>query len=64
VALDRRREKPLRIHIEEIDITTDAALLEQYGVEIPVLMIDGKKVAKYRITESELRRAIHARGKG
>jgi hypothetical protein len=61
VALDRRREKPLEIHIEEIDISTDAALLEQYGLEIPVLMIDGKKVAKYRITERELRRAILGR---
>lgn len=52
------------ISLDEVDISTDAGLLERYGTEIPVLMIDGKKVAKYRITEEELRRRIQSRGKG
>lgn len=46
------------ITIEEIDISTDAALQERYGLEIPVLLIDGKKVAKYRIDEPALRRML------
>ena len=31
-------------------------LEERYGLEIPVLLVDGKKAAKYRIAEEELRR--------
>lgn len=49
------------VTVEEIDISTDPVLLERYGLEIPVLMIDGKKIAKYRITEAELARMIEAR---
>ena len=31
-------------------------LERRYGLEIPVLMLNGRKVAKYRVTEAELRR--------
>jgi glutaredoxin len=47
--------------LQEIDITTDPALEEAYGLEIPVLMIDGRKAAKYRVTEAELRRRLESR---
>jgi hypothetical protein len=47
-----------RASIEEVDISTDAALEALYGVEIPVLLIDGKKAAKYRIEEGVLRRLL------
>lgn len=46
--------------IAEVDITSDPALEERYGLEIPVLMIDGRKVAKYRIDEAALQRALAA----
>jgi len=46
--------------IEAIDISTDPALEARYGVEIPVLLVDGKKVAKYRIGEEALRRILSA----
>ena len=49
------------IAIDEIDISSDRELLDRYGVEIPVLLIDGKKVAKYRVSEEELRRMLEAR---
>jgi glutaredoxin len=49
------------IAIDEIDISTDQTLLDQYGLEIPVLLIDGKKVAKYRVSEVELMRMIEKR---
>lgn len=52
-----------RIAIEEIDITTDPDLEARYGLEIPVLLIDGEKVAKYRISDEEFRRAIDARAR-
>ena len=35
-----------------------------YGLEIPVLMVDGKKAAKYRVTEAELRRILAGRAGG
>jgi hypothetical protein len=46
------------ITVEHIDITSDPILEGLYGEEIPVLLIDGRKAAKYRITESELRRRL------
>jgi glutaredoxin len=49
------------VTIEEIDITTNADLESRYGLEIPVLLIDGKKVAKYRVTEGELVRILRER---
>ena len=50
--------------LERIDISTDAALEARYGLEIPVLMIDGKKAVKYRVTEEELVRILRGRAGG
>ena len=52
------------ISIEEIDITADPALEARYGLEIPVLVIDGRKVAKYRITAEQLMRVVRDRSGG
>ena len=49
------------IAVDEVDITTDAQLESLYGLEIPVLLLDGRKVAKYRISEAELTRVLSAR---
>ena len=49
------------ISIDEIDISTDRDLLDRYGLDIPVLLIDGKKVAKYRVAEEELTQMLEAR---
>ena len=49
------------IALDEIDVSKDAALEARYGLDIPVLLVEGKKVAKYRIGEQELRRALTAR---
>jgi hypothetical protein len=46
------------IAVEHVDISTDARLNRLYGEEIPVLLIDGHKMAKYRITAEELRRRL------
>jgi glutaredoxin len=47
--------------LEEIDISGDRELLTRYALEIPVLMIDGKKVAKYRVSQEELTRMMDGR---
>jgi thiol-disulfide isomerase/thioredoxin len=51
----------VRAAVEEIDISTDPDLEARYGLEIPVLLVDGKKAAKYRVTEGELTRLLAAR---
>ena len=56
VVLRAARSVPLTV--EEIDISLDAELDERYGPEIPVLMVNGKKAAKYRVTEEELTRIL------
>ena len=50
--------------VEEIDISTDPDLEARYGLEIPVLLVDGKKVAKYRVTEDALTRLVRDRTGG
>ncbi len=42
------------LSLEEIDISGDPALVSAYGEQIPVLLIDGHKAAKYRIDEQDL----------
>ena len=48
--------------IEVIDISSDPELEALYGLEIPVLLVNGKKAAKYRVTEEGLRRMLSRAG--
>ncbi len=59
-ALVARAVKPLagRVTVREVDISGDTTLEAQYALEIPVLLVDGKKAAKYRITEEALARIL------
>jgi glutaredoxin len=56
-----RESEADQICVDEIDISADRELLDRYGLEIPVLLIDGQKVAKYRVSEQELRRMLEGR---
>ncbi len=56
-----RHSGHLSIALDEIDISGDRELLDRYALEIPVLLIDGKKVAKYRVSEAELTQMLDAR---
>jgi glutaredoxin len=40
--------------IQEFDVDTAPELQEQYGNEVPVLFVNGRKAFKYRVTEKEL----------
>lgn len=44
--------------LREVDITGDAELEGRFGLEIPVLCINGRKAFKYRVTEAELRQRL------
>ena len=58
------RAAGVAVAIDEVDISTDPALEAQYGLEIPVLLVDGRKAAKYRVTEAEVLRMLNARSGG
>jgi glutaredoxin len=47
--------------LREVDISGVPDLERRYGTEIPVLEIDGRKVAKYRLDEAALVKMLAAR---
>jgi glutaredoxin len=47
-----------RVVLHEIDISSDPDLEARYALEIPVLTIDGRKAAKYRVTAEALARIL------
>ena len=48
----------LDFDIEEVDIDSDPVLREQYGYDIPVVLINGIKVFKHRVDTGEFRRKL------
>ncbi len=48
----------IKFDLEEVNIENDNELFEKYKVKIPLLMINGKIFAKYRIDEAKLRKKI------
>jgi hypothetical protein len=56
-----RVARRVALRLEEVDISADPALERRYGTDVPVLFVDGKKAAKYRITEDELVRMLAGR---
>jgi len=51
--------EPLTLQV--VDISGDPVLEGRYGWEIPVLLVNGRKAAKYRIGEAELLRIVRGR---
>ena len=43
---------------DEVDITTDAALMSEYGEQIPVTLVDGRQHDFWRVDEARLRSAL------
>jgi len=46
--------------VEVLDVDADPGLHAQYTDQVPVLLIEGRRAFKYRVTERELER--HLRG--
>ena len=61
-AVVARVARKLPVSLEEVDISTDPTLEERYGLEVPVLLVEGRKAAKYRIGEDELLAILRGRG--
>jgi hypothetical protein len=60
-AVIARVARTMPVTLEDVDISTDAELEARYGPEIPVLLVDGMKAAKYRVTEQQLTRILSGR---
>ena len=43
-----------QFELREIDIAQDADLLSTYGNDIPVILLDGKEIARHFIRERDL----------
>jgi glutaredoxin len=52
----------LRLALELIDIEEHPELYERFKEEIPVLLLDGRKIFKYHIEPEALRNALSRRG--
>ena len=50
------------LQLDYVLIDADPQLEAAYRAEIPVLCIDGRRVAKYRVDGDELHRALTSRG--
>jgi glutaredoxin len=44
--------------LEKIEIDGKAELEERFGIEVPVLFVNGRKAFKYRCTPRELRKRL------
>jgi hypothetical protein len=52
----------LGARLEERDITEDPELERRYVFEIPVLLFEGREIARHRITADELLPKLRAAG--
>lgn len=48
----------LGVRFDEVDITTDPALMKAFGEQIPVTYVDGAQHDFWRVDESRLRAAL------
>lgn len=53
----------LDLAIEVLSIEGNPELESLYGEEIPVVLVEGKKLFKYRVEEPKLRRRVHSLAK-
>lgn len=59
-ALERLRARGLRFELTLEDVDAQPELTQRYGSEVPVLLVEGRKFAKFRIDEARLLRRLAA----
>lgn len=47
-----------KAEVEEIDVDSSPALRQEFGSEVPVLFINGRKAFKYRVEAGELKKRL------
>jgi hypothetical protein len=58
-AMGRREVLP---PVTLVDVDTDPELLRRYGLQVPVLLLDGTVVCRHRLDAIELLRFLRPRG--
>jgi hypothetical protein len=58
----RRVAAVVPLALSEIDIDSAPELQEQFGSEVPVLLIDGRKAFKYTLTAADLQKRLSRKG--
>ena len=56
--------RSVALTVAVVDISTDPQLELRYGQEIPVLLIDGRMAAKFRVSVQELTQILQGRSGG
>ncbi len=54
------RELPLPV-VDWVDVDSDPQLARRYGLDIPVLLLDGTKVCQHHLDAAELKRLLRPR---
>ena len=49
------------LEVVEVDVDSSAELKAEYGDQVPVLFIDGRKAFKYKVTAKELEKRVGRR---
>lgn len=60
----RRVAENFTLTLQELDVDSSGELQEQYGNEVPVLLVNGRKAFKYRVTAKELEKRLRKNDKG
>jgi len=47
--------------LDEVNVDLDSDLVGRFGDQVPVLVLDGRRIAKYRIDAETLTRALESR---
>jgi hypothetical protein len=45
-------------HFEEVDIDSDDVLVKEYGIRIPVVLVDGEEMFEYRVDAGALEEVL------
>lgn len=45
-------------HLEVIDITSSPKLMQEHGLHIPVVFLDGVEIFRYHVNEEKLRELL------
>jgi glutaredoxin len=53
-----RAQRELSFELEEVDITSEPALVDRYGERIPVVLVNGVPEFELNVDEDEFRRRI------
>jgi hypothetical protein len=58
-AICERLAGEIAFELTEVNIETDPSLLARYEREVPILLVDGRRVVRFRTSERELRRILN-----